>query len=230
MTSKILQQGAEAIISLNSKNQIEKNRVKKSYRFSLLDKKIRKQRTKSEAKILIKASQIIPVPKLISSTETDLVIEYIKGKKLSENLDELKNQIQIAEKIGKQIALLHNNNIIHGDLTTSNMIYVDKNTNNQKDTKNNSLINNKTQISDNNSPQFKLYFIDFGLSFHSHRPEDFAVDLHLISQALEAKHFKNHKSLFSSVLKGYKSISNQAQQVLKRLEKVQSRGRYKTQY
>ena len=213
MTSKILIQGAEAIISLNSKNQIEKNRVKKSYRFSLLDKKIRKQRTKSEAKILIKASQIIPVPKLISSTENDLIIEHIKGKKLSEHLDELKNQIKICETIGKQIALLHNNNIIHGDLTTSNMIYVEEN----------------KKLS-NNSPQFKLYFIDFGLSFHSHRSEDFAVDLHLISQALEAKHFKNHKSLFSSVLKGYKSISNQAQQVLKRLEKVQSRGRYKTQY
>ncbi len=213
MTSKILQQGAEAIISLNSKNQIEKNRVSKSYRFPLLDKKIRKQRTKSEAKILIKASQIISVPKLISSTETDLVIEYIKGKKLSEYLDKLKNQIQIAETIGKQIALLHNNNIIHGDLTTSNMIYIEE---------------NKTL--DNNSPKFKLYFIDFGLSFNSHRPEDFAVDLHLISQALEAKHFKNYKSLFNAVLKGYKSISSKTKEILKRLEKVESRGRYKQQY
>lgn len=213
MKPKILQQGAEAIISLNSKNQIEKNRVSKSYRFPLLDKKIRKQRTKSEAKILIKASQIISVPKLISSTETDLVIEYIKGKKLSEYLDKLKNQIQIAETIGKQIALLHNNNIIHGDLTTSNMIYIEE---------------NKTL--DNNSPKFKLYFIDFGLSFNSHRPEDFAVDLHLISQALEAKHFKNYKSLFNAVLKGYKSISSKTKEILKRLEKVESRGRYKQQY
>ncbi len=204
MKSQIIQQGAEAIISLNEKNQIEKNRVRKSYRLPFLDKKIRKQRTRSEAKILEKASSLIQVPKLIKKSENDLTIENIKGKKLSEHLDELKNQIQIAETIGKQIAILHNNNIIHGDLTTSNMI-----------------LQEKTK---------KLYFIDFGLSFQSHKAEDKAVDLHLISQALEAKHFKHYKILFSKVLKGYKSVSAQSQQVLKRLEKVQSRGRYKTQY
>jgi Kae1-associated kinase Bud32 len=75
----------------------------------------------------------------------------------------------------------------------------------------------------------KLYFIDFGLSFNSKRTEDKATDLHLIKQALEAKHFKNFKAFFSQILKGYKK-SNQASEVLKRLEKVESRGRYKKQY
>ena len=204
MTSKTIQQGAEAIISLNEKDQIEKNRLSKSYRLPLLDKKIRKQRTKSEAKILRKSASLIPVPKLIKTSESDLIMEHIEGKKLSEHLDSLPNASSVCKTIGKQIALLHDAGIIHGDLTTSNMI-----------------LQSKTN---------KLYFIDFGLSFISRKEEDKAVDLHLIKQALEAKHFKHFEQFFSEVLEGYKSTSSAPEKVLKRLEKVELRGRYKKQY
>ena len=50
----------------------------------------------------------------------------------------------------------------------------------------------------------KVYFIDFGLGFESKKIEDKAVDLHLIKQALEAKHFNNYEKFFQAVLKGYK--------------------------
>ena len=197
---KIIQQGAEAIISLN-KDIITKNRTPKSYRLPILDEKIRRQRTKRESTILTKLQSIIPVPKLLSVSNNKLELEYIKGKKLSESLDQLKNSVQICRQIGINLAKIHDKDIIHGDLTTSNMLW----------SKN------------------KLYFIDFGLSFTSPKPEDKAVDLHLIKEALEAKHFRHHKEFFEAIIKGYK-ISKNSSIVIERLKKVESRGRYKQQY
>lgn len=198
----VLFQGAEAILTREN-SIIVKNRIKKSYRIPQIDEKLRRQRTRKEIKILEKTSKLIPVPKVISYSEESNIIkmEYINGKKLSDHLDKMKNAKKVSEMIGKNIAILHNNNIIHGDLTTSNMIY----------SKN------------------KIYFIDFGLSFESNKIEDKAVDLHLIKEALEAKHFKNANKLFKAILNGYK-ISKYCKETLKRLEKVELRGRYKQQY
>src|SRR3989344_7619899 len=166
--TQIISQGAEALITKKD-NYLIKDRIKKSYRLPEIDLKLRKSRTKKEVKLLQKSQSLIPVPKIFSNSDYSISIEYIKGKKLSEYLDKLKNKLKIAEEIGKNIGILHNNNIIHGDLTTSNMIY----------SKN------------------KLYFVDFGLGFESNKAEDKAVDLHLIKQALEAKHFSNFQSFFT---------------------------------
>ena len=194
---QILAQGAEAIITKQG-NKVTKDRIKKSYRIPILDEKLRKSRTKRETKLLEKSSQFISVPKVIESDNKQKIqMQFIQGKKLSEHLDSLSNQKKICEQIGKSVSLLHNNDIIHGDLTTSNMI----------------LKNNK------------IYFIDFGLGFVSKRIEDKAVDLHLLRQALEAKHFQNWESCFSSVLKGYNSKDKTL--ILKQIKKVESRGRYK---
>jgi len=219
MKQKILAQGAEALI-IQNKNTILKKRVKKSYRLPYLDEKIRKLRTRSESKLLEKSSKLIPTPKILGVSEKDkeITLEFIKGKKLSEYLNDLKNKVKIANQIGKNIAKLHDNNIIHGDLTTSNMIYVDAN---------NHFINNQIKLKNNNFP-FLVYFIDFGLGFTSSKAEDKAVDLHLIKQALEAKHFQHHEALFNSILQGYKTSKN-SKEVLNRLKKVELRGRYKAQ-
>jgi len=198
---KIIAQGAEATIKL-SKNQILKDRIKKQYRLTILDNKLRKQRTKSEVKLLTKAYEIIPVPRVISSNEYQLVMENISGKRLSHFLDKLKNKYEIAKLIGKNIALLHDSNIIHGDLTTSNMMY----------------------------SKSKVYFIDFGLGSISNRIEDKATDLHVLKEALEAKHYKFVKELWKSILNAYKKNSINSNQTLKQLEKVELRGRYKAQY
>ena len=196
----ILVQGAEAIIRKN-KELIIKDRIKKSYRLPQLDDKLRRQRTKREAKLLEKASKLIPVPRVSKTNEYQIELELIKGKKLSESLDKLKNNKKICEQIGKNIAILHDANIIHGDLTTSNMI----------------------------SSKNKVYFIDFGLGFESSKVEDKAVDLHLIKEAVEARHYKHFSSFFEAVINGYKT-SKQSKEVLKRLETVEKRGRYKAQY
>jgi len=203
MTSnqKLIQQGAEAKI-FKIKNKVIKDRIKKSYRISFLDNKIRKLRTRSEAKLLEKASKVIPIPKIINSNEVNKTIEmeYLPGDKLSDKLNKypIIKQKTICKKIGINIAKLHDINIIHGDLTTSNMI----------------LKNNK------------IYFIDFGLGYISHKFEDKAVDLHLLKQALEAKHFQHYKDLVKEILKGY-SKSKDFKVVLERLKTVEKRGRYK---
>lgn len=198
---KIIQQGAEAVILLD-KNKIIKKRNKKSYRISEIDDKIRRQRTRSEAKLLTKAFKLISIPEIIKvDQETkEIIMDFINGKKLSDYLDKflLKKQKEVCKLIGESTAKLHDADIIHGDLTTSNMILKDD----------------------------KIYFIDFGLGFISHKFEDKAVDLHLLKQALEAKHFKNWEILFREVLKGY-SISKSHKTILERLNKVEKRGRYK---
>lgn len=196
---KIIAQGAEALL-IKRNNKIIKKRVGKSYRYQILDEKLRKQRTKKETKILEKAQSLIPVPKILSSSQDSKEIEmqFLEGKKLSESLDSLPNALDVCKQIGNNIAKLHDSDIIHGDLTTSNMILQDN----------------------------KVYFIDFGLSYESLKIEDKAVDLHLIKQALEAKHFSKSQDYFQAILEGYKS-SKYYKETLSRLEKVEKRGRYK---
>lgn len=204
MKPKIIQQGAEAVILLE-KNKIIKKRKKKSYRIPEIDDRIRRQRTRSEAKLLTKAFKLISIPEIVKvDQETkEIIMDFIDGKKLSDYLDKfpLKKQKEVCKLIGESTAKLHDADIIHGDLTTSNMILKDN----------------------------KIYFIDFGLGFVSHKFEDEAVDLHLLKQALEAKHFKNWEILFREVLKTY-SKSKDSKFVLERLNKVEKRGRYKGRY
>ena len=75
----------------------------------------------------------------------------------------------------------------------------------------------------------KLYFIDFGLGFISSRIEDKAVDLRLLKQALDSKHYKTAEESFKWVLEGYKEC-NDYMDVMKQLEKVELRGRYKRKH
>lgn len=128
---KLLQQGAEAKIFLDEENAlIIKDRISKSYRIPELDRKIIKQRTKAEKKLLEKATKIINAPNPLPLKETNIIkMPFIEGKKLSDNLDNfpLKEQEQICRQIGEAVAKLHKADIIHGDLTTSNMILVEKN-------------------------------------------------------------------------------------------------------
>jgi len=227
MKPQILQQGAEATISLKD-NQIIKNRIKKSYRLPELDTKLRTRRTKSEAKIISKLKTTINVPKIISVDANQIIMQYINGKKLSDYLEKLDYK-RICKQIGETLTKLHNQDIIHGDLTTSNMIYVEAkkqkdNLDNSKTIKANKQTSNN-KISNNN---FKIYLIDFGLGFHSKKIEDKAVDLHLLKQALEAKHFKIVDESFKIIIKNYKA--NQYKLIINRIKAIESRGRYKTKH
>lgn len=198
---KIIAQGAEALL-INKDALLIKKRVSKGYRIQQLDEQLRKKRTRSEAKLLEKASALIDVPRItkIDEKSKEIVMDFIEGKRLSDCLDDCKinKALEICSNIGKSIALLHDSNIIHGDLTTSNMV-LKKN---------------------------KVCFIDFGLGFMSNRIEDKAVDLHLLKQAFESRHFKRWQDYFNAALEGYKKSAN-AGKVLQQFKKVELRGRYK---
>ena len=195
---KLIGQGAEAKLFLD-KDKVVKDRITKKYRIPEIDNRIRGFRTRREAKVISKLSDAgVPVPKLIDSDDKErIVIEYIDGTKLRDVLDK-KNYEKLMKELGEDIALLHNNDIIHGDLTTSNFIFKDK-----------------------------IYFIDFGLSFFSHKIEDKAVDLHLLKQALESKHYEFWEDAYKVVLDNYKKKADKGEEIIERLEKVESRGRYK---
>lgn len=198
MLMKLIAQGAESKLFLE-KSRVIKDRFRKTYRIKEIDDKLKKARTKREAKILDKLQTInFPAPELISSNEKDtLEIKYIKGN-LLRNLLKKNNCIKLSREIGEKVAILHNNNIIHHDLTTSNMIF------------------NK-----------EIYFIDFGLSFFSTKIEDRAVDLHLLKEALESKHSKIWEKCYKAALGSYAKKAKDGKQVIKRLEVVEKRGRYK---
>jgi len=193
---KLIGKGAEAELYLD-KDKVIKKRISKRYRIKELDIPLRKSRTRREAKIIKKLPEEIPCPELIKMDDKNMNIEmsFIKGDKVRDMLDK---KLNICKDIGQKIAIMHNFGIIHGDLTTSNMIY------------------NK-----------EVYFIDFGLSFFSEKIEDKAVDLHLLRQALESKHYKVFDKAFKLVLKGYKRESENYDDIMNRLEKVEARGRNK---
>ncbi|MEM4318647.1 MAG: KEOPS complex kinase/ATPase Bud32 [Candidatus Pacearchaeota archaeon] len=194
--------GAEAVLYKKA-DKLLKVRVKKDYRHNELDFELRKYRTRREAKIMQRLSHIIPVPIVykVSEESSKIVMEFIEGKKLSEALEsfsQAKREL-IAKQIGESIALMHNIGIIHGDLTTSNLIY----------------------------KEGKVYFIDFGLAFHSSRIEDKAVDIYLLIQALKAKHYKIWHALAEAILKAYFKKVDDAKAIKTQLEKVEARRRYK---
>lgn len=196
---QILSYGAEATIYKNN-DKILKERVKKSYRIREIDEKLRRFRTRRESKLL---ESLDFVPKVLDIDENNMVIsmEFIPGHLIRDILDKLsKNErLKICKDIGKNIASSHSKDIVHGDLTTSNMILKDN----------------------------KVFFVDFGLGLISRRVEDKAVDLHLLKRALEARHNTHYLESFEEILKSYKENYKEANDIIERLKKVESRGRYK---
>ena len=114
---KQIQQGAEATI-YQDKDKITKLRTSKSYRLPILDNKLRKSRTKAEAKIINKLQSIIPVPKILETDNQQTIeMEFIDGKKLSKHLEQLDFEFEIAVLIsngGKNIAWKNAHNHIGG--------------------------------------------------------------------------------------------------------------------
>lgn len=234
---KQIYQGAEAII-LQDDCTVIKKRIKKSYRIPEIDEKLRKLRTRAESRIMERLAGKISVPRIVKVDEKnkEIIMQFIQGKKLSDYLDNfpIEKQLAIAETIGEEAGKMHDLNIIHSDLTTSNMILAE-NSKNEPTTKisegvsdlinSNQIARSERARGAHDEGNSKIFFIDFGLSFHSTRIEDKAVDLHLLRQALESKHFENWQKLFKAVLSGYKT--REKEKILLQLKKVDLRGRYK---
>ncbi|MDP3734707.1 MAG: KEOPS complex kinase/ATPase Bud32 [Nanoarchaeota archaeon] len=202
-------QGAEAVLH-QDKESIIKERLRKNYRHPHLDQSLRKFRTRREAKILGRLQELqFPAPHLqeFSDKRMSIVMDFIPGEQLKDVLKQTEmvtDHIQnLAQEMGERIGQLHAGDIIHGDLTTSNMI--------------------QHMITE------KITFIDFGLSQFSDKVEDKAVDLSLLDRALATSHSQLYPLFFDQVLEGYTKTNPDAGKVLERLEQVKRRGRNKKQ-
>ena len=203
---KLIKKGAEADIyqsTWNNKNAIFKIRKIKNYRNSLLDSRIRKQRTLKESQILSQVKSFgIPTPLVyfVNLKKSLIIMQEIPGKPVND-LSESKI-VELSKEIGKLVGMLHKNGVMHGDLTTSNFILF----------------------------QNTVYVIDFGLSQNSIKSEDHAVDLRLIKEILNSAHAKIMKSSWTNFLIGYKSIVGNTNyiKITNLVLDIESRGRYAT--
>ena len=203
---KLINRGAEADVystMWDKKKAILKIRKKKAYRNSLLDQKIRKQRTSRESQIISQVKSFgIPTPLIyfVDLNKCSIMMQNIDGKTVR---DTQNNEIvKICNEIGKIVGTMHKNGIMHGDLTTSNF-----------------LVNKK-----------KLFLIDFGLASRTEKPDDHAVDLRLFKEILNSAHAKVMENSWKNFQNGYsKAVGPKyCKKVLDLVAVIESRGRYAT--
>jgi len=198
---ELIRKGAEAELyktEFEGQPSLMKKRVSKSYRNSEIDEVIRCRRTRSEAKLLGQARSIgIVTPKVFEVNLDDfyIMMEFKDAPRLKDALEK-SNVESLARGIGEKIAKMHENNIIHGDLTTSNI-----------------LLHNKD-----------LVFIDYGLGFLSKKIEDKAVDLLVFKKTFEATHSDMPKG-WDFIIDGYLKAGGE-QDVVDRIEAIEKRARY----
>ncbi len=184
--------GAEAILTRNG-DVVKKWRLPKSYRLKELDERLRVERTTMEARIMAEARRTgVPTPIIRDISKFELVMEFIDGVKLKDIITPA-----LSERVGELVGKLHRSGIVHGDLTTSNMILKDG----------------------------RIYFIDFGLAYHDQSLEAQGVDVHVYFQTLKSTH-DDAESLIEAFKRGYRREYQRADAVLERVEDIRSRGRY----
>lgn len=119
-------------------------------------------------------------------------MEYIDGTALKNIIDPA-----FSEQAGELVGKLHSCGIVHGDLTTSNIMFRDG----------------------------KLFLIDFGLAYIDRTLEARGVDIHVLFQTFESTH-EGHEELIEYFKKGYKRTFPGADEVIQRVSEIESRGRY----
>ena len=196
---KVIKRGAEAEIlatEILGKKAVEKHRLKKGYRNEALDKKIRYERTKSESGLLHRAKTLgIRTPAILSvdPEKKSIYMELINGKKAK---DVIKGNLELCGKIGRSISVLHSSSLIHGDLTTDNILVEEGE---------------------------GIVFIDFGLGFYSDKEEDKAVDLINLKKTLLAGDPSLTKE-WAEIMKAYGKESGK--DIGKKLSEIEKRARY----
>lgn len=205
----LIKKGAEANLYLeewHGRKVIMKRRVVKRYRVPKLDTQIRAQRTIHEPQIIHRAKEAgVPTPIIfaVDIAESTIIMEWVEGKQVKQVLTDLSSEdrVNLCRTIGELIGRLHDNGIIHGDLTTSNMIL---------------------------TPNGKIVFVDFGLSEQSNELEPRGVDIHLMKRALQSTHYNYARECFKAITEGYEKIVGKetAADVLGKVREIERRGRY----
>ena len=197
---QLVKRGAEADIYVtewHGKKAVSKVRSPKPYRHEALDSAVRKQRTVHEANF-VSAAKVAgvstPFVHFVDPEKAEILMEFVQGKQAKDVLD-----AKLCRQIGRYAALLHDANIMHGDLTTSNFI-IDGN---------------------------RLVLLDFGLSYYSERMEDMAVDVRLIKEVFTSAHVELEGAL-SAFVRGYESVAGKKKtaKILANVKEIEQRGRY----
>jgi TP53 regulating kinase-like protein len=203
---KLINRGAEADVystMWDKKKAILKIRKVKSYRNSLLDQKIRKQRTTRESQIISQVKSFgisTPLIYFMDINKCSILMQYIDGKVVRD----LKGNdiVKVCNEIGQIVGTMHKHGIMHGDLTTSNFILDKK----------------------------KLFLIDFGLASRTEKPDDHAVDLRLFKEILNSAHAEVMEKSWKNFQNGYsKAVGMKySKKILNLVAVIESRGRYAT--
>ena len=205
----LFKKGAEASLYLqdwHGLNVVVKVRVQKKYRPATLDSQIRTYRTVHEPQLMHEAKAAgVPTPLIymVNIPEATITMQWIEGqqiKQLLNNASENRRR-ELCVAIGELIAKLHKHGLIHGDLTTSNMIL---------------------------NPESKICFVDFGLGEKNSETEAQGVDLHLMKRALQSTHYLFWEDCFKNVMAGYSCIlgAEAAEKVYEKIGEIERRGRY----
>lgn len=207
--SKILKKGAEATIYLSNwygKEIVIKSRKVKKYRHPNLDSKIRRFRTIHEPQLMNeakKAGVATPLIFLVDPKNMLIIMEFIQGKQVKHILTNLsiRERQSLCLRMGKLVAKLHVQGIIHGDLTTSNFILNDDN---------------------------RLFLIDFGLAEKQIELEARGVDLHLMKRGLQSTHNQFAEECFKNIMNGYSEFIGEpfTKVLLNKIKEIEQRGRY----
>ncbi len=188
--------GAEAVLtrgSLIGRDTVVKERIKKNYRIGEIDSKLRRERTRAEARLLHKAKLAgVDCPVVLEVEDFAITMEYLHGEHPAMNVSE-------SERAGEMLAKLHEAGIIHGDYTPVNLMKV-------KGAKG----------------KRGLFVIDFGLGFFSNDIEDKAIDVYTMLKALDNKRsgdafIKGYKTQNTK----HKTILKRVEEVKKRVRYAQ---------
>jgi TP53 regulating kinase and related kinases len=203
-----LYRGAEADVYAATwcgRKAVFKIRKKLPYRHDSLDLTIRTQRTLHEAEMIHRAKEAgvaSPLLFFIDVPRSTIVMEFIEGPRLKELVSSTQSAqvTPLFKALGKKVASLHSSGIMHGDLTTSNVI----------------------------ASARGLVLIDFGLSVYTMRLEDQAVDIRLIKETLTGAHPSQAKAALDALFEGYAEFRGEAKlkAVARQLKDIERRGRY----
>ncbi|KAG8464349.1 hypothetical protein KFE25_003412 [Diacronema lutheri] len=209
MEPVLLAQGAEARVyaaRLNGSPTVVKERFAKAYRHPDIDYRLRSTRMAQEAKMLLRARQAgvrAPTVHFADMQACALHLEHVDGPTAKRFIQErtVEEVHAVATAIGEAVAKLHDADIVHGDLTTSNMLL-------------------------RGGAADQLVMIDFGLGQFTTLVKDKAVDLYVCEKAFLSTH-PSSDALFAHMLDAYKASSRHGAEVVSHLDKVRARGRKK---
>ncbi|MCD6434142.1 MAG: Kae1-associated serine/threonine protein kinase [Candidatus Diapherotrites archaeon] len=196
---KLISKGAEAEIYAGKffgLDSIFKLRLSKKYRHERLDRILRTKRTKLETTLIAKAKETCRTPAIynVDVKKGKIIMERIEGTALRDVAR--KERLYLLPKLAKIVAELHSRGIIHGDLTTANVI-VEKNSK-------------------------KLALIDFGLGFFSARIEDKATDLLNLKKTIKALHSEKEWEKF---IRSYIKFTKE-KDIVEKIQEIEKRARY----